>query len=97
MVLRGYLSKNRFGILFIMTAILAGIIMKIFKKFHNPYRNDYYFIAGDRIFDSNDSRYWGLLPEDFIVGKVSLIWTSKDLQQCGKFRWDRFFKMCNKC
>jgi signal peptidase I len=55
------------------------------------FRNDYYFMTGDRIFDSNDSRYWGLLPEDFIVGKVSLIWTSKDLQS-GKFRWDRFFK-----
>ena len=52
---------------------------------------NYYFMAGDFIFDSRDSRYWGLLPEDCIIGKASFVWRSKDLNS-GKTRWNRFFK-----
>ncbi|MDR0506069.1 MAG: signal peptidase I [Dysgonamonadaceae bacterium] len=52
---------------------------------------NYYFMAGDYIFDSIDSRYWGLLPEDHIVGKAVLIWKSMDLKT-GKRRWNRYFK-----
>ena len=52
---------------------------------------NYYFMAGDYIFDSRDSRYWGLLPEDCIIGKASFVWRSKDLNS-GKIRWNRFFK-----
>ena len=52
---------------------------------------NYYFMAGDFIFDSRDSRYWGLLPEDCIIGKASFVWRSKDLNS-GKIRWNRFFK-----
>ena len=55
------------------------------------FRLNYYFMAGDYIFDSQDSRYWGLLPEDHIVGKVAFIWKSVDPQN-GKFRWERFLK-----
>ncbi|MDR3339401.1 MAG: S26 family signal peptidase, partial [Candidatus Symbiothrix sp.] len=40
------------------------------------FQMNYYFMAGDYLFDSRDSRYWGLLPEDHIVGKASLIWQS---------------------
>lgn len=54
------------------------------------FTQNYYFMAGDWIFDSRDSRYWGLLPEDLIVGKAVTIWKSKD-PHSGKFRWDRFF------
>lgn len=53
---------------------------------------NYYFMAGDNIFDSRDSRYWGLLPEDHIIGKAILIWKSKTLDT-GKFNWKRFFKL----
>jgi len=52
---------------------------------------NYYFMAGDNAADSNDSRYWGLLPEDHIVGKVAYIWKSKNLHT-GEYRFDRFFK-----
>ena len=52
---------------------------------------DYYFMAGDWIFDSVDSRYWGLLPDDLVIGKASIIWKSADMQT-KKYRWNRFFK-----
>jgi signal peptidase I len=58
------------------------------------FRQNYYFMAGDYIFDSKDSRYWGLLPEDHIVGKVAIVWQSKD-KKTGKRRWERFFKTIN--
>jgi signal peptidase I len=58
------------------------------------FQQNYYFMAGDLTFDSRDSRYWGLLPEDHIVGKVALVWQSKD-KQTGKRRWERFFKTIN--
>ncbi|MDR2040364.1 MAG: signal peptidase I [Bacteroidales bacterium] len=52
---------------------------------------NYYFMAGDLVYDSQDSRYWGLLPEDHIIGKVSFIYKSVD-PYTGKNRWSRFFK-----
>ena len=55
------------------------------------FRLNYYFMAGDYLFDSRDSRYWGLLPEDCIIGKAILVWRSTDLQN-GKIRWNRFLK-----
>ena len=55
------------------------------------FRMNYYFVAGEMIFDSQDSRYWGLLPEDHIIGKAAVIVKSVDLQT-GKFRWNRFLK-----
>jgi len=55
------------------------------------FTKNYYFMVGDYLFDSADSRYWGLLPEDHIIGKVSFIWKSKD-KLTGKYRFERFFK-----
>lgn len=55
------------------------------------FQMNYYFMAGDHVFDSRDSRYWGLVPEDHIVGKVTTIWQSRD-PETKKFRWDRFLK-----
>lgn len=55
------------------------------------FNKNYYFMAGDYIFDSQDSRYWGLLPEDHITGKVSFVWNTKDIHT-GKIRWNRFLK-----
>jgi len=43
------------------------------------FKLNYYFMAGDYIFASQDSRYWGLLPEDCIIGKAILIWRSTDM------------------
>jgi len=55
------------------------------------FQQNYYFMAGDYVFDSCDSRYWGLLPEDHIMGKVFLIGYSKDVHT-GKYRWERLLK-----
>ena len=52
------------------------------------FQKNYYFVAGDRIEDSQDSRYWGLLPKEFIVGKATFIWRSMNPQTRG-VRWDR--------
>lgn len=55
------------------------------------FKTNYYFMAGDYVSDSRDSRYWGLLPEDHIVGKAVVIWKSTD-PVSGKIRWDRILK-----
>ena len=54
------------------------------------FREDYYFVSGDRLSNSQDSRYWGLLPEPFIVGRAVRIWKSVDYR--GKTRWGRVWK-----
>lgn len=55
------------------------------------FRKNYYFMGGDNGVNSQDSRYWGLLPEEYIVGKVWKIWKSID-PYTDEFRWDRFLK-----
>ena len=55
------------------------------------FTRNYYFMAGDYVFDSKDSRYWGLLPEDHIVGKVAFVWSSID-KNTDERRWERFLK-----
>ena len=55
------------------------------------FRENYYFVAGDKVLNSRDSRYWGLLPEPFIVGKAIRIWKSVDLD-ANKIRWNRILK-----
>ncbi|WP_373719504.1 signal peptidase I [Bacteroides heparinolyticus] len=52
---------------------------------------NYYFVAGDKVENSQDSRYWGLLPEPFIVGRAWMVWKSVDVDR-GKVRWHRIFK-----
>ena len=55
------------------------------------FRMNYYFMAGDNVFNSQDSRYWGLLPEDCIIGKAVIVVKSVD-PRTGKYRWGRFMK-----
>lgn len=55
------------------------------------FRENYYFMAGDKMLNSQDSRYWGLLPESFIVGKVWRIWKSVN-PVTKEIRWNRFLK-----
>ena len=52
---------------------------------------NYYFTAGDNVLSSQDSRYWGLLPEEYIVGKATRIFRSVN-KYTGKERWKRFLK-----
>lgn len=56
------------------------------------FKKNYYFMAGDRVEDSQDSRYWGLLPEEYIVGKAWIIWKSAD-PATGTIDWKRFLKL----
>ena len=55
------------------------------------FQENYYFVGGDYMENSKDSRYWGLLPEPYIVGVSTRIWKSVD-KSTGKIRWDRVMK-----
>ena len=52
---------------------------------------NYYWMMGDNRYNSADSRVWGFVPEDHIVGKASMVWFSKDPYQ--GVRWDRMFNI----
>ena len=58
------------------------------------FKQDYYFMMGDNRHNSLDSRYWGFVPEDHIVGKPALIWLSINGNKRfpHNIRWRRFFK-----
>lgn len=56
------------------------------------FKKDYYFMAGDNGLDSDDSRYWGVVPEEYIVGKAWIIWKSYN-PFTGKFRRERLMKI----
>ena len=55
------------------------------------FQENYYFVGGDNMENSEDSRYWGLLPEAYIVGVATRIWKSVD-PMTDKIRWNRVFK-----
>ncbi|WP_337746080.1 signal peptidase I [Hallella sp.] len=65
-------------------------------KIANSYtfKMDYYWMMGDNRHNSADSRYWGFVPEDHIVGKPIFIWWSSDPDRKGfeGVRWSRLFR-----
>jgi len=63
---------------------------------HYTFKQDYYWMMGDNRHNSLDSRYWGFVPEDHIVGKPVFIWMSYDKyarESADKIRTDRVFSL----
>jgi signal peptidase I len=61
------------------------------------FKMDYYWMMGDNRHDSLDSRFWGYVPEDHIIGKAVLTWFSTDSTQniFNRVRWNRVLRPIN--
>lgn len=68
------------------TAVIGGKAVETYT-----FSGNYYFMAGDNVCNSCDSRFFGLVPEDYIIGVVKLINYSRD-RQTDKIKWDRVLK-----
>jgi len=71
-----------------------GILIDGEKATAYTFAQDYFFMMGDNRHNSLDSRYWGFVPEDHVVGKPWVIWFSNDqnLPFPRNIRWRRMFK-----
>ena len=69
--------------------ILNGEVAKSYT-----FKQNYYWLMGDNRHGSADSRYWGYVPEDHVVGTASFVWFSKSAEKGwfdGGVRWSRIF------
>ena len=60
------------------------------------FKMDYYWLMGDNRHNSADSRYWGFVPEDHVVGEAVFVWMSLDPNKSlfnGKIRWNKLLRI----
>jgi signal peptidase I len=60
------------------------------------FESDYYWMMGDNRHHSADSRFWGFVPENHVVGKAVFTWFSKgnpEYHRNTKIRWNRMFRL----
>jgi signal peptidase I len=71
----------------------GGLYINGIKTLSYTFKMNYYWMMGDNRHDSEDSRYWGFVPEDHIVGKALFVWMSwdDDASFFHKIRWSRLF------
>ena len=70
----------------------SGIYIDGKKASSYTFGMNYYWLMGDNRYNSADSRVWGFVPEDHIVGRASLVWFSKSADPSIGVRWERLFK-----
>jgi len=78
----------------IISVYESSDVQQALREGKYTFKQDYYFMMGDNRHNSLDSRYWGFVPEDHIVGRPVVVWLSTDNGKKfpSNIRWGRFLK-----
>jgi len=74
--------------------VAGGYLINGVKTDSYTFKMNYFWMMGDNRHNSLDSRYWGFVPEDHVVGKALFVWMSYDTNGSflNKIRWSRIFR-----